>query len=134
MARKKAKPETGRTKVVLARRLTEVRTDRSGEQGAAKLARALGVPARTRYHDERGVTVPAEVLLRLIERAGAEPAWLFHGRGAKYRVNPAGGSDGPPIAGGLPASLLARQLSRLLEGGRLEIEVSWTVSRKGRGL
>jgi hypothetical protein len=133
MARKKTQPETERTKVALAGRLKEVRTDLYGEKGAAEMAHALGVPERTWYNYERGVTVPAEVLLRFIERTGAEPLWLLHGHGEKYRVGPPGGINGPPVVGGLPAAPLAMQISRLLEGGRLEIDVTWKLSRKGRG-
>jgi transcriptional regulator with XRE-family HTH domain len=124
MARKKTRPETEHAKAVLARRLKVIRIDRYGEQGAAELARALGVPSRTWYNYERGVTVPADVLLRFIELTGAEPAWLLHGQGEKYQGDRAG-SSGLPIAAGGSAVELFQQVMRWLDGGHLAIDVSW---------
>jgi transcriptional regulator with XRE-family HTH domain len=82
MARKKTPPDTEQTKITLAARLREIRAELCGDQGAPELARALKVPARTWYNYERGVTVPADVLLRFIERTGVEPAWLLPVRSA----------------------------------------------------
>jgi hypothetical protein len=49
------------------------------------LARRLGLPARTWYNYETGVTVPAEVLLGFIEQTGVNPTWLLSGEGPRYR-------------------------------------------------
>jgi DNA-binding transcriptional regulator YiaG len=131
MARKKTTSETERAKADLAARLKEVRAELYGEDGAAALARALGVPSRTWYNYERGVTVPAGVLLRLIELTGVEPTWLLHGRGAKYRGRPAEGMNGPPAADEHTAVDPIGRLIRFLEGGRLAIEVTWGMSPRG---
>src|SRR5262245_2683050 len=49
----------------------------------------LGEPGRRRtwYNYEPGVTVPAEVLLRVIEETGVHPLWLLSGRETKSRRN-----------------------------------------------
>ena len=60
MARRKNPPESVRTKGRLAERLREVRSDLFGERGGPELARRLGLPIRTWYNYEIGVTVPAE--------------------------------------------------------------------------
>jgi hypothetical protein len=128
MARKKTPPQAEQMKAALARRLREIRVERHGQKGGPALAGALGVPARTWYHYELGVTVPAEVLLRFIELTGAEPAWLLHGRGEKYRGRPAEGMNGPPVAEG-PASVdPVGRLIRLLDGGRLAIDLTWKLT------
>jgi hypothetical protein len=129
MARKKTEPDVERRKNVLARRLKEVRIERFGENGGAELARAVEVPARTWYNYERGVTVPAEVLLRFISVTGVEPQWLLEGRGEKYR-GPAAGSlrNGPPGEAAPPPIDPARPFSRVLEGGRLVVHVTWKLS------
>jgi hypothetical protein len=132
MARKKTPRETERAKADLAARLKEVRADRFGEDGAAALARALGVPSRTWYNYERGVTVPAEVLLRFIELTGAEPAWLLHGQGEKYRGAPSEGRNGPPIADEPAEEDPVGRIIQWLEAGRLAIEVTWKWLPRGR--
>jgi hypothetical protein len=65
--------------------LREIRQDIFGEHGGPELARRLGLPARTWYNYETGVTVPAEVLLEFIEQTGANPMWLLSGEGSRYR-------------------------------------------------
>jgi SOS-response transcriptional repressor LexA len=62
-----------------------VRVDLYGERGGSEMARRLGLPVRTWYNYEAGVTVPAEVLLRFVELTSVEPMWLLHGRGPQYR-------------------------------------------------
>ena len=57
-----------------------------GEEGGPDLAIQLGLPPRTWQNYESGVTLPAEVLLRFLEITGAEPHWLLHGAGPRYRV------------------------------------------------
>ncbi len=72
-------------KASLSRRLREVRQELFGEHGGPELARRLGLPARTWYNYETGVTVPAEVLLSFIEQTGTNPTWLLTGEGPKYQ-------------------------------------------------
>lgn len=90
MARRKNRPETVRVKCHLAERLREVRTELYGERGGSEMARRLGVPIRTWYNYESGVTVPAEVMLRFLELTSVEPMWLLHGRGERFRTSPPG--------------------------------------------
>jgi hypothetical protein len=49
------------------------------------MARRLGIPVRTWYNYEGGVTVPAEVILKIIELTSVEAVWLLHGEGPKFR-------------------------------------------------
>ncbi len=128
MARKKTPPESEHAKTILARRLREVRTDLFGDKGATEIARALMVPARTWYNYERGVTVPAEVLLRFIALTGVEPQWLLDGQGERYRGNQQGPvANGSPDEGEPPPIDLVEQISRVLAGGRVVLEVTWKV-------
>lgn len=85
MARKKTPKVRVNIKASLSRRLREIRQELFGEHGGPELARRLGLPARTWYNYETGVTVPAEVLLGFIDQTGASPLWLLTGEGAKYR-------------------------------------------------
>lgn len=68
----------------LAHRVREVREDICGEHGAQLLADALDLPLRTWANYERGVVIPAEVILKLIETTEVNPWWLLTGRGPKY--------------------------------------------------
>src|SRR5262245_3666656 len=68
----------------LADRVREVREDLYGESGIQSLADALGLPPGTWANYERGGTIPAEVILNLIEATEVNPWWLLTGRGAKY--------------------------------------------------
>jgi len=68
----------------LAERIREVRETYYGTYGAQSLADALGVPPDTWTNYERGVTVPAIIVLKLIDETGANPHWLLTGQGAKY--------------------------------------------------
>ena len=85
MARRKTLPESVRAKLALAERLGDLRLELFGERGGPEMARRLGIPVRTWYNYEGGVTVPAEVVLRIIELTSAEPMWLLHGHGPKFR-------------------------------------------------
>jgi hypothetical protein len=85
VARKKTPKVRVNVKASLSRRLREIRQEIFGEHGGPELARRLGLPARTWYNYETGVTVPAEVLLGFIEQTGANPTWLLNGEGARYR-------------------------------------------------
>ncbi len=59
-------------KMLLARRLREIRLALYGEDGVDILARALHVPPQTWCNYERGVTMPAEVLIGFLEVTGAD--------------------------------------------------------------
>jgi Helix-turn-helix domain len=69
-------------KIGLTRRIREIRRDRYGEDGGAnRLANAIGVSGRNWLNYEAGVTMPGEVILRLIEIVGVSPHWLLTGEG-----------------------------------------------------
>ena len=85
MARRKTLPESVRAKLSLAERLGTLRSELFGDRGGPEMARRLGIPVRTWYNYEGGVTVPAEVVLKIIELTSVEPAWLLHGKGPKFR-------------------------------------------------
>jgi hypothetical protein len=69
----------------LAERIREVRQDFCGESGAQFLADDLDIALETWTNYERGVTVPAVVVLKLIDITMADPHWLLTGEGLKYR-------------------------------------------------
>jgi hypothetical protein len=111
MARRKNHPEAVKAKCRLSERLHEIRVERYGERGGSEMARQLGLPVRTWYNYETGVTVPAEVLLKFMELTSVEPRWLLHGCGAKYRAP----ADEAPSS--VP-DLLRAALRRLEQGDR----------------
>lgn len=88
MARRKTLPESLRAKLALAERLSTLRLELFGDRGGPEMARRLEIPVRTWYNYEGGVTVPAEVVLRIIELTSVEPVWLLHGKGPKFRQQP----------------------------------------------
>src|ERR1700757_2882296 len=97
MARRKTLPDLVKTKYSLAERLSRLRAELFGDRGGPELARQLGLPVRTWYNYEAGVTVPAEVILKLIELTSVEPMWLLHGKGPKFRAQ---AHEGPePMTG-----------------------------------
>jgi phage repressor protein C with HTH and peptisase S24 domain len=114
MARRKNLPELVRVKCQLSERLRDVRTELFGERGGSEMARRLGLPIRTWYNYEAGVTIPAEVLLKFVELTSVEPLWLLHGRGAKFRTSPPA-SIGDPAA--TVESLLRTALKHLERKG-----------------
>ena len=85
MARRKTLPESVRAKMALAERLGVLRLELFGDRGGPEMARRLGIPVRTWYNYEGGVTVPAEVVLKIIELTSVEPSWLLSGKGPKFR-------------------------------------------------
>ena len=87
MARRKNLPESVRVKCHLSERLREIRIELHGERGGSEMARRLGLPIRTWYNYESGVTVPAEVMLKFVELTSVEPLWLLHGQGPKFRAS-----------------------------------------------
>ncbi|MGE3821115.1 MAG: S24 family peptidase [Isosphaeraceae bacterium] len=116
MARRKTLPESVRAKYALAERLSQLRGELFGDRGGPELARQLGLPVRTWYNYESGVTVPAEVILKIIELTSAEPMWLLHGRGPKFR--PEARLPGEPGTGGsISVPTLLRTALQLLEQG-----------------
>jgi hypothetical protein len=115
MARRKTLPESVRAKLALAERLASLRAELFGERGGPEMARRLGIPVRTWYNYEAGVTVPAEVILKIIELTSIEPSWLLHGKGPKFRQ----GVPGRRESGSSPAvtvGALLRTALQLLEG------------------
>jgi hypothetical protein len=68
----------------LAERLREIREYLDGEHGAQFLADALELRVETWRNYESGVTVPAYVILKLIEIARVSPEWLLTGEGEPY--------------------------------------------------
>ncbi|HZW33091.1 MAG TPA: S24 family peptidase [Isosphaeraceae bacterium] len=114
MARRKTLPESVRAKLALAERLGALRSELFGERGGPEMARRLGIPVRTWYNYEGGVTVPAEVVLKIIELTSVEPAWLLHGKGAKFRQSRPGPLD-PASSPALTVGALLRTALQLLE-------------------
>jgi hypothetical protein len=112
MARRKNLPDVVRVKCSLSERLREIRVEVFGERGGSEMARRLGIPVRTWYNYESGVTVPAEVLLRFLELTGVEPAWLLHGTGPRFRPRTAAAEPGSSIT-----SLLRTALHKLESDG-----------------
>lgn len=75
----------------LAGRIRTLREELYGEHGGPTLARLLEIPARTLYNYETGATIPAEILLRLIDLTGVRPAWLLRGEEPQYEEAPRDG-------------------------------------------
>jgi hypothetical protein len=85
MSRHKTPPEALQAKQALAQRIIKLRIDLFGEHGKPEMARRLGIPVRSWYNYEEGVTIPGELLLKLIELTCVEPLWLLYGTGPMYR-------------------------------------------------
>jgi transcriptional regulator with XRE-family HTH domain len=96
-------------KASLSRRLREIRQELFGDHGGPELARRLGLPARTWYNYETGVTVPAEILLAFIEATGSDPLWLLNGEGHRFRSP----NDEIKLADLTPIQLIRRGLEKL---------------------
>jgi hypothetical protein len=109
VARKKTPPLRVNVKAQISSRLREIRWELFGDHGGPELARRLGLPARTWYNYESGVTVPAEVLLAFIEQTGVNPLWLLAGEGARYRR----GVEDAVMADLTPEQLIRRGLEKL---------------------
>lgn len=114
MARRKTLPESVRTKLDLAERLAALRLDLYGERGGPEMARRLGIPVRTWYNYEGGVTVPAEVILKIIELTSVEPGWLLRGEGPRLRP-PQADRAGATASPALTVGALLRTALQLLE-------------------
>jgi Peptidase S24-like len=111
MARRKTLPESVRAKHALAERLAALRLELFGDRGGPEMARRLGIPVRTWYNYEGGVTVPAEVVLKIIELTAVEAGWLLHGEEPKFRNS---GSD-RGHGGGAPALTVGALLRTALQ-------------------
>lgn len=86
MAREKTLPATVRLKHSLSERIAALRVELCGDRGGVEFARRLGPQRHTWHKYEQGITVPGEVILRVIELTSVEPMWLLHGPGPKYRT------------------------------------------------
>lgn len=116
MARRKTLPDLVKTKYSLAERLSRLRAELFGDRGGPELARRLGIPVRTWYNYEAGVTVPAEVVLKIIELTSVEPMWLLHGKGPKFRPRPVDDYELVPSSKRSVGSLLRTALQILEQG------------------
>ncbi len=67
----------------IAARVEEIRMKLFGANGIDALAMEVGVPADTWRNYERGVTMPAHVLLKFLAVTGANPDWLLTGKGER---------------------------------------------------
>jgi hypothetical protein len=85
MSRLKTPSESLRVKLGLAERLVVLRKELYGPRGGAQIARQLNLPPRTWYNYEKGITVPGEILLRVIDTFAVEPSWLIRGEGPRFR-------------------------------------------------
>jgi hypothetical protein len=119
MARRKTLPDSLRAKLELAGRLATLRLELFGERGGPEMARRLGIPVRTWYNYEGGVTVPAEVVLKIIELTAVEPAWLLHGKGPKFRSTGRLDQRDTPARPTLTVGALLRTALQLLEGDQM---------------
>lgn len=127
MARRKNLPESVRVKCHLSERLREIRIELHGERGGSEMARRLGLPIRTWYNYESGVTVPAEVLLRFIELTSVEPLWLLHGKGPQFRSIGSNGNGSNSVE-----SLLRSALHQLeTKNSRMPAEFSQSIPENG---
>ena len=121
MARRKTLPESLRAKLALAERLSSLRLELFGDRGGPEMARRLEIPVRTWYNYEGGVTVPAEVVLRIIELTSVEPVWLLHGKGPKFRQQPRMDQRDTSTKSATTVGALLRTALQLLESdGSLE--------------
>lgn len=116
MARRKTLPESVRAKLDLAERLAQLRLELFGDRGGPEMARRLGIPVRTWYNYEGGVTVPAEVVLKIIELTAVEPGWLLNGKGPKFRSASRGERSDSTSQPTMMVGALLRTALQLLEG------------------
>jgi hypothetical protein len=77
-------PDWREVKQELAARLREIRTDLYGDHGGPMLAEELGIPFRSWAGYESGASMPGPVMLRFLQRTGANPHWLLTGAGPRY--------------------------------------------------
>jgi hypothetical protein len=82
----------------LALRFREIRNDLYGEYGAQFLADALEVRVETWLNYESGVTMPAHVVLKLIDVARVNPHWLLTGQGDLHDYRTCDPKTGRPLS------------------------------------
>jgi hypothetical protein len=72
--------------VELGRRVREIRIELygEGESGVEEVSASLELPAGTWANLERGVMVPAPLLLRFLSLTRANPRWLLNGSGPRF--------------------------------------------------
>jgi hypothetical protein len=92
MLRQKTAPEVTCVRLTLAARLVGLRCELFGERGGGKMAKWLGVPARTWHSYEHGVVIPGPLILKIIVETSVEPVWLLRGTGPKFR------RENPPMS------------------------------------
>jgi len=68
----------------LGERIRAIRIDLFGEFRRLELARLLRISDRKLERFETGSTLPAEIILILMEVTGANPHWLQSGEGERY--------------------------------------------------
>jgi hypothetical protein len=83
------------------------------------MARRLEIPVRTWYNYEGGVTVPAEVVLRIIELTSVEPVWLLHGKGPRFRQQSRTDQRDLSVRSSTTVGALLRTALQLLESENL---------------
>jgi hypothetical protein len=136
MARRKTPGEAVRAKLALAERLVALRLELYGDRGRPELARQLGIPPRTWYNYEAGITVPAEIVLRLIVLTSVEAEWLLDGTGPKFRrLRPAPAET--PSPRGTTVGALLRTALHLLESSestRPRLEGTFGASETAHGI
>ena len=131
MARRKNAPESIRLKHNLSERLRELRTEFFGERGGPDMARTLGILVRTWYNYESGVTVPAEIILQVVELTSVEPVWLLRGEGPKFRPTMPPPPSNDDLQNSSVASLLRTALERLEQrekNGKTDANQAFTVA------
>jgi hypothetical protein len=69
--------------VSLGMRLREIRTELYGANGVQSLARFLEISSSTWRNYERGVVMPALILLKFVDNTGSNPHWLLTGEGER---------------------------------------------------
>jgi hypothetical protein len=99
VARVKTLPKVLQTKQLLAERITDLRLELFGARGGPELARRLGIPTRTWYNYEGGITVPGEIILKIVEVTAVEPMWLLRGTGPKYSNSRKDSGENTPLDG-----------------------------------
>ncbi len=74
----------------LGQRLREIRTDLYGDDvsGLEAVANALSLPEKTWVNFERGVTMPAPLLLQFLVITEVNPSWLMNGSGPRFLGRP----------------------------------------------
>lgn len=81
MARIKNRDDVLSVRRDIARRLVAVR----GRRSSREFAEEIGVSPRSLLNWERGTSIPAEVLLRILIMERIEPRWLYCGEGPTHR-------------------------------------------------